>query len=176
MISRYINYHNFASSLLFFFFFLFIMRFGLLDDIRWCVCMSKSPRSLWASFSRRDAGLCIYQLFVGSNLSFLHISQWITLPIQSCLFLYYFCANLLHSLIMWLIVSSLSPHNLHLLFCCVLSILDLTWLVYMVLFGAAIRKDSVSLLRFPFFSHVQVFSCEILFFTPASADGFSLEF
>ena len=35
-------------------------------------------------------------------------------------------SNFLHSLIMWLIVSSLSPHNLHLLFCCVLSIIALT--------------------------------------------------
>ena len=32
----------------------------------------------------------------------------------------------------------------------------------MALFRAAIRRDSVSLLRFPFLSHVQVFSCEIL--------------
>ena len=37
--------------------------------------------------------------------------------------LYSFCANSLNSLIMWLTVSSLSPHNLHLLFCSVLSIL-----------------------------------------------------
>ena len=36
-----------------------------------------------------------------------------------------FCASLLHSLSMWLMVSSLSPHNLHLLFCCVLSIFAL---------------------------------------------------
>ena len=34
----------------------------------------------------------------------------------------------------------------------------------MVLFCAAIRRDSVSLLRFPFLSHVQVFSCEIRLF------------
>ena len=32
----------------------------------------------------------------------------------------------------------------------------------MALFCAAIRKDSISLLRFPFLSHVQVFSCTIL--------------
>ena len=32
----------------------------------------------------------------------------------------------------------------------------------MVLLCAAIRRDSVSLLRFPFHSHVQVFLCEIL--------------
>ena len=78
----------------------------------------KSHRSLCESFSRTGAGLCIYNLLVWSNWNFLHISQWITLPIQSCLALS-FCANLLHSLIMWLIVSSLSPHSLHLLFCCV---------------------------------------------------------
>ena len=42
-----------------------------------------------------------------------------------------FCANLLHSLIMWLIVSSLSPHNLHLLFYGILSILALIWFVLM---------------------------------------------
>ena len=55
----------------------------------------------------------------------LHNSQWITFPIQSCLILYSFCVNLLHSIIMGSIVSSLSPHNLYLLFCCFLSILAL---------------------------------------------------
>ena len=108
---------------------LIIMRSGLLAGIRWSVCMLKYHRSLCESFSRTGAGLCIYHLFVWSNWNFLHISQWITLPTQSCLSLYSFCANLLHSLIMWLIVSSLSPHSLHLLFCCVLSILSLIWLV-----------------------------------------------
>ena len=61
----------------------------------------------------------------------MYISQWITLPTPSYLVLYTFCANLLHSVIMWLIVSPLSPHNLHLLFYCVLSILALIWLVLM---------------------------------------------
>ena len=64
---------------------------------------------------------------------------------------------------MWLIVSSLSPHNLQLLFCCVLSIFALTYLILMALFCVAIRRDSVSLLRFPFLSHLQVLSYEILF-------------
>ena len=68
---------------------------------------------------------------------------------------------LLHSLIMRLIVLSLSSRNLHLLFCCVLSILALIWLVLMALFYAAIRRDSVSLSMFPFLSHVHVFSCEM---------------
>ena len=98
------------------FFLLIIIRSGLLAGIRRSVCMLKSHRSLCVSFSKTDAGLCIYYLLLWSNLSFLHISQWITLPTQSCLALYSFCANLLHSLIMWLIVSSLSPHSLHLLF------------------------------------------------------------
>ena len=91
----------------------------------------------------------------------MHNSQWITFPTQSCLGLISLCAKLLHSLIMWLIVSFLSQHNLHLLFCCVLSLLALTYLVLMALFCAAIRRDSVSLFRFPFLSHVQVFSWEI---------------
>ena len=140
--------HNFASSL---FLLLINIRSGLLAEIRGSVCMSKSHRSLWVLFSRKDAWLCIYHLFVWSNLSFLHISLWITLPTMSCRVLYLFCANLRHSLITRL-VSSLSPHNLRLLFCCVLSVLSLIWLVLMALFCAAIRGDFVSLLRFPFLS------------------------
>ena len=146
-----------------FFFLLIIIRSGLRTEIRWSVCISKSHRSLWVSFSRIGARLCIYHLLAWSKLNYLHISQWITFLTQSCLALYSFCANLLHSLIMWLMVSSLSPHSLHLVFCCVLSILVFIWLVLMSLFYAAIRRDSVSLLRFPFLSHVQVLSCGMLF-------------
>ena len=135
----------------FFFFFLFLLisiRSGLRAEIRWSVCISKSHRSLWVSFSWTGAGLCVYHLLAWLNFSFLHISQWITFPTQSCLALCSFSANLLHSLIMWLMVSSLSPHSLDLLFCCVLSILALIWLVLMALFCAAIRRNSVSLLKF----------------------------
>ena len=142
---------------------LIIMRSGLLAGIRWSACILKSHRSSCESFSRTGAGLCIYRLFVWSNWNFLHISLWITLLTQSYLALYSFYANLLHSLIMRLIVSSLSPHSLHLLFCCVLSILALIWFVVMALTCAAIRRDSVSLLRFPFLSQVQVFWCDMLF-------------
>ena len=130
---------------------LIIMWSDLLAGIRWSVCMLKSHRSLCESFSRTGIGLCMYHLLVWSNFNFLHISQWITMPIQSCLALYSFCANLLHSLMMWLIVSSLSPHSLHLLFCCVLSILALIWFVLMALSCAAIRRGSVSLLRFHYY-------------------------
>ena len=128
-----------------FLFLLVIIRSGLLVEIRWSVCISKSHKSLCVSFSRIGAGLCIYHLLAWSNLNFLHISQWITLPTQSYLALYSFCANFLHLLIMWLMVSSLSTHSLNLLFCCVLSILALIWFVLMALFCAAIRRDSVSL-------------------------------
>ena len=100
-------------QVLFFFFLLIIIKSGLLAGIRWSVCMLESHRSLCMAFSRIGAGLCIYHLFVWSNLSFLHISPWITLPTQSSLALYSLCANLLHSFIMWLMVSSLSPHSLH---------------------------------------------------------------
>ena len=68
---------NSASSFFFFFFFfllLIIIRSGLLAEIRWSVCLSKSHRSLCVSFSRTDAGLCIYHLFVWSNLNILYIS------------------------------------------------------------------------------------------------------
>ena len=113
-------------------------------------------------FLRTDSRLCIYHLFVWSSLKFLHNSQWITLPAQSYLVLYSFCANLLHSLIMWLIVSSLSPYNLHLLFCCVFFFNYFCFdIILIALFCAAFRRDSVSLLKFPFLSHVQFLSCEI---------------
>ena len=141
---------------------LIIIKSGLLAGIWWSVCKLKSHRSLCVTFSRTGSGLCIYHLLVWSNWNFLHISQWITLPSQSCLALYSRCANLRHSLILWLMVSSLSPHNLHLLFCWVLSILALIWLALMVLSCAAIGRDSVSLLKFPFLSHVQVLSCEFV--------------
>ena len=118
--SRNSKVDNFANSL---YLLLIIIKSGLLAGIRWSVCMLKSHRSLCVTFSRTGAGLCIYHLLAWSNLDFLHISQWIILPTQSCLALYSLCANLLHSLIMGLMVSSLLPHSLHLLFCWVLSIL-----------------------------------------------------
>ena len=62
---------------------------------------------------------------------------------------------------MWLIVFSLSPHHLHLLFCCVLSILALILLVLMALFCVAVRRYSAILLRFLFFTLVHVFTCEM---------------
>ena len=107
-----------------------------------------------------DSGLAIYHLVVWSNFNFLHNSQWITFPIQSSIVLYSFCASLLHSL-MELIILSLSIDNLHLLFCHELLIFPLILLVLMTSYVAAIRRDSVSFVSFPFHSHVQIFLCEI---------------
>ena len=77
------------------------------------ICVPHSPG--WILF-------CIYHLFSWSNFNFLHNSQWITFPTKSCRVLYSFCANLLDLLIIWLIISSLSQHTLHLLFTSILSI------------------------------------------------------
>ena len=107
--------------------------------------VSQNPPKISFSFSRLDSGMRQYHLAVWLNLNYLHHSKWITFPTQSCLVL--FCASLQHSFIMWLIVLSLSSHNLHLLFCSVLSSFVFKLLVRMALFGAAIRVDSVSLLN-----------------------------
>ena len=122
--SRYLSFFSYSFSFILWsariakltilqvlFFLLIIIRSGFLVEIRWSICISKSHGSLCVSFSKIGAGLCIYHLFVWSNFNFLHVSQWITLFPQSCLVLCFFCANLLHSLILWLMVSSLSPYN-----------------------------------------------------------------
>ena len=83
----------------------------------------------------------------------------LTHPVMPSLIL---CVNLVHSHIMGLIVLFLSPHYLHLLFCCVLSFLHLILLVLMVLLCAAIRKDSISFLKFSFLRLTHIFLCEML--------------
>ena len=72
--------------------------------------VSQNP---WGFFESHSPGQ-ILGLLVCSNFTFLHNSMWITFPTHSCLILYSFCTN---SLVTWLIVSSLSLHNLHLIFC-----------------------------------------------------------
>ena len=100
MVSRDSKVHNFASFLFFFFWWLL---YGLVVWPRLgnpFVC--QSPSGVCISFYWTDAGLCIYHLFVWSNLNFLLNSQWITLPTQSYLVLYSFCANLLQLLLLLL--------------------------------------------------------------------------
>ena len=120
------------------FFLIIITMSGLLAWIRWSVLVSKSPRILCISLSRTDSCLCMNRLMVWSNFNFLVNSEWITFPIQSCLVFYSFRSNLLHWLVMWLIVSSLSPHNLHFLICCTIIIFPLIynwslWLCFVLL-------------------------------------------
>lgn len=57
-------------------------NFGL-DDSDW---ISKFHKIV--SFSRTDSGFCMLQCFTLSNPSSLHHSQRVTVPPQSCLFLY----------------------------------------------------------------------------------------
>ena len=79
------------------FFLQIIITSGLLAEIWRSMCMSKSYRSLYVLFSRTGYGLCIYHLFVWSNLNFLHIFQWITISTQSCLIFIIFIIILLES-------------------------------------------------------------------------------
>ena len=105
--------------------------------------MTKSQRSLCVLFSRTDFGLCIYHLFVWSNFNFLHNPSGTPSP-----------------------PSHVKSYTLSVLICfvrllCIESILALILLILMVLFCAATRRDSVSLLRFSFLSHVHFFFGEI---------------
>ena len=105
------------------YFFLLISLAVLLARITRSVCISKSQRILFVWFSRTDAIFCLFHLVVWSNFNFLPNFLWITFPTQTYLVLYSFYTSLINSLVILLIVSSLSPHNLQLLFCCVLSYL-----------------------------------------------------
>ena len=72
------------SFFFFFSFLLLITRTDLQHGIRWSLCIPKSQWILCISFSRTDAGLCIYHLVVWSNFSFLQDSHWITFHTQLC--------------------------------------------------------------------------------------------
>ena len=74
MVSRNSKVDNFANSLSFFW--LIIIRSGLLSEIRWSVCLSNSHGSLYVSFSRKDAWLWIYHLFIRWNLFLLLLVFW----------------------------------------------------------------------------------------------------
>ena len=92
-----------------FLFFFQLSRSGRLAVIRWSVCISKSKRTLWVSFSRMDSWLCIYYLLTWWNFSFLHILKGsISLP-TPCLILHSLRANLLHSFIIIIIIIIIRP-------------------------------------------------------------------
>ena len=84
------KFHVLIFLLAFFEFYSVVLSFSLLFlltiwsghqvEIKWSVCFPKPQRSLCVSFSGTYSRLCIYHLFVWSNFSFLHNSQWITFP------------------------------------------------------------------------------------------------
>ena len=76
----------------------------------------------------------VHILFVEwSNYNFLHNYQWITFLNQPSQVLNSFSTKNLHSLIMWMVVLSLSPHKLHLLFWWVLSMFGLIYFCFLVI-------------------------------------------
>ena len=84
------------------------------------ICQYLQISEFYVSHSLRQILVCAYIIWYYGQISvFLHNFQWITFSTFSCLVLCSFCASLLYSLIMWFIISFLSPHNLQLLFCCV---------------------------------------------------------
>ena len=140
-------------------FFIIKIKSGLLASITWSVWIVKSQSStLQVSFPTTLSGSRLYHFSLAYILNFLQISQWILLPTQSCLCLNLFWAILLHSLMRWLIVSSVLTHILHLLSSWVLSILALMRLVLMACSWAASIRVSVSLLMPLFFSHFHLSS------------------
>ena len=93
-------------------------------------------RIVWVSFSVKDSRLGIYYISVSSNSNLWHNFLWIAFHTQSCLVLYSFCTSLLLSLNMRLTVTTLSLHNLYLLFSFLLFIFVGIHLVPKVLFCA----------------------------------------
>ena len=95
-----------SSGLQVIFFLLINNKSSLLPGIEWSVYSRKFQRILCVSFSRTGSGLCIH----------FQISISYTIPARSHFtFSCSFCANLRHSLIVWLTVSSLLLHNRHLI-------------------------------------------------------------
>ena len=62
---------------------LIIIRSGLLAEIRWSVCISKSHRSLCVLFSRTCARFGIYHLLVASNLISCTLDRVVTYTVPS---------------------------------------------------------------------------------------------
>ena len=107
------------------FFFIDLVVWPRLDD----PFESQNPSVVCASHSLGQILGCTYTICSLSNFNFLHSSRWITLPTQSCLVLYSFCANLLHSLIIWLVISSYITYILLLLYLLLLLLLILVAVV-----------------------------------------------
>ena len=87
------------------------------------VALNNAVVEFYASYFPGRIPGCAYTFCSNSWISFsCIIPNWHPLPPSS---VYSFCANLLHLLTMGLIVSSLTPHDQRLQFCCVLLIFAL---------------------------------------------------
>ena len=113
-----------SLSSLFFFLFCFVFVFVLFFFVLFFLLISFWSRlpDFYVSFSRTDSGLCIHYLLIWSKLNLLRNSQRITFPTQSFLVLHSFFISLQYLLSMCFNVSFFSCYNLHLQFCCLLSI------------------------------------------------------
>ena len=132
---------------------------GLLSYISWSNCTVKSHSILQLLFSITTFDLCLYHFFFTFIPYFLHNSQWIFVPNQSCHLLYSFWANLLHSLNTSFTFSSAFPHILHFLLSWVLSIFASMLLVIIAYSCAAIIKASVVLFKQFSLPSTPIFTC-----------------
>ena len=130
------------------------MASGILLCILWSFCRVKSHSNLHLSFSSPISGLYSYHFSFTYIPHFLHISQWIFAPNQSCCLLYSFWANSLHTLNTWFTLSSAFPHIRQLQLSVVLSIFACVLLVLVAYSCVAIIKASVVLLKHILLNHL----------------------
>ena len=130
------------------------MTSGILLCISWSLCSVKSHSNLHLSFFSPISGLCSHYFSFTYIPHFLHISQWIFAPNQSCCLLYSFWANSLHSLNTWFTLSSAFPQILQLQLSEVLSIFFCMLLVLVPYSCVAIMKAFIVLLKHPLLSHL----------------------
>ena len=132
---------------------------GLQCSISLSVWIFISHMTVTSSFSSTVSMLWSYYFSLAGSPCFLQISQCRACATLSCLqFLYWHCANILHSAKIWATVSSRSTHILHFES---MPSLSMTFLMYFVLIAcscAAISKPSVSFFMPLFLNHSHVFS------------------
>ena len=88
--------------------------------------VSKNVKEFYVPNSQRRILVCAYTMLLYGNIKSFAQFPGITYSTQSYLAFFSFCVSLLHSLMIWSTVSSLSLHNLQLPFCCLLSIFTQT--------------------------------------------------
>ena len=129
-------------------FLLIITRSGRRADIRWSICISKSQRNESISFSRILAQFPLSSILAQFPLDHLPYQ------VMSSLRLFFVLICNIRLLYDW---SSLSPHNLHLRFCCLIYFCFNIVRPHGIVLCCSEKRFSFSLIL----SHVQVFSCDI---------------